>query len=288
MKEIIQNVILSNKLFIPVIIISLGFPFILLFIINIKRLLLHQSLKFIKFPFSNFSFYIFHLIMLVPVLGLSFIFNKIDLVYFVIFAIAGVIGEIIFSILWDTLFDKKFWEYKVKTIWNGYSSWLNFIPWGIGGLMYLNILRLYNFFFSISINKDEIIYILIILWSLAFLCMLIVFIFQSLDSNKKTLEFKEVSLKNYFKFSLPIIMPIIIGGIYYTSDIIFLAILFGLIAFIAEYLYGKFCTIFISKKLWTYTYYTFDKNHGTPLAIIPFTLGGFYFISIFLIIQMFI
>src|SRR4030042_3133906 len=66
------------------------------------------------------------------------------LVLFLIFGLAGVMGEALFSWWWNRLFEKRFWVYRVDSVWNGYTSPLNLIPWGMGGFLYLWIINAFS------------------------------------------------------------------------------------------------------------------------------------------------
>ena len=63
-------------------------------------------------------------------------------IFFIISGFAGMIGEIIFSMVWDLFSRRKFWIYLKHPIANQYSSWLDFIPWSLGGLLYLSFSRI--------------------------------------------------------------------------------------------------------------------------------------------------
>ena len=64
----------------------------------------------------------------------------------------------------------------------------------------------------------------------------------------------------------------------HVQNILIIFSSFAVIATIAEYLFGKACQSIISKKLWTYNYLSCDHGHFTPITILLFGLGGFYFL----------
>lgn len=66
-------------------------------------------------------------------------------IFFVISGLAGMAGEIIFSCAWHIVFKREFWVYLKEPILNRFSSWLNYIPWSLGGLLYLYFYHVFSF-----------------------------------------------------------------------------------------------------------------------------------------------
>ena len=197
------------------------------------------------------------------------------LLLLLIFSIAGVLGETLFSFLWHTFYERKFWSYRVDTLADGYTSLLNFIPWAVGGMFYLNIVGKLTSQYSQPGNFHPFLPFYLV-FAVAFLAGLAlqVLIFGLILKGRK---FKDVSFFNYFFFCFPGVLAIALVAVLYGKIMIALAVGFGLIASAAEYLFGKSVEFFLSKKFWTYNYWAFDNGHFTPLSIIPFALGGFYF-----------
>ncbi|KKQ36219.1 MAG: hypothetical protein US52_C0005G0009 [candidate division WS6 bacterium GW2011_GWA2_37_6] len=239
--------------------------------------------QFRHFEFSKRNYYIMMSPFIIGLLAYAIAIGSIKpILVFIIFALAGVFGETFFSVIWDSLFDKRFWIYRVDTLYKSYSSLLNFIPWGVGGFLYLSIVDLIKIDYDKSLPIPFYFFMLVL-----FTCFqIIIFIVAYFSKRRRKInfEFRELNIKTYIFFILPIISSIIIVSIIYSIFFIVLFVVFGLVAFISEYLFGKMCTFFISKKLWYYTYYTIDNKHTTPLNIVPFGIAGFYFWSAYLII----
>ena len=81
------------------------------------------------------------------------------------------------------------------------------------------------------------------------------------------------------------LLAIAVCTLAYGNIFILIAVAFGLIGGLAEYLFGKATELFISKKLWAYNHMAMNKGHFTPLSLIFFSLAGFYFWGIGLIIE---
>lgn len=226
--------------------------------------------KVTHFGFTNKNYYI----MLLPaVAGIVFEAYQqnsyLPLLLFIVFAFTGVVGETMMSFWWQIFFTQRFWTYNVKTVYHRYTSWLNFIPWGLGGyLYYLTAERLT----SKTYPGIE----FLALTAIAILFLLQVYLFN-LFRFTQHYKFREVNLPSFLVFYSPIFIFIFILTSIYGTDILKLAAGFALVGTVAEYLFGKACQLFVSKKLWDYNYWAVDGNHFTPLSIPMFCFGGFYF-----------
>ncbi|OGE85903.1 MAG: hypothetical protein A3J48_01020 [Candidatus Doudnabacteria bacterium RIFCSPHIGHO2_02_FULL_46_11] len=235
-------------------------------------------LRFKKFHFSKRNYYLMMLAFLVATLIDAYSANSWKhLVFFAVFCFTGVIGETMISIWWHLFFGRKFWTYIVDTVYHKYTSLLNFIPWGMGGLLYLTILSktIPDPYGPAYQNLEN-----IFLFALVFVVLLQVLIFRMLLHRNSGNKFREITFESTFFFYLPILGLIIFLALIYGNEIYLLAIVFGLFAAAIEYLFGQATQFFITKKLWVYNYLAADQGHFTPLTIPLFALGGFYFWSI--------
>ncbi len=256
--------------------------------------IVHKKIKFSNFRFSYRNYYI----MMTPFLIPAFLFsvfekNFIYLYLFLFFSFLGVGGEILFSVLWKQYFKKPFWRYNFSNIANGFSSFLNFIPWGFGGFLFLFIERFYSFYIGYTIDFN--ISTKALLFSFMQITLLL-FVFSSffkiVGKNLVLHFFKRgrVKRKNvriglkYVYFVMPFFLAGFLLPMKYL-DYLKLFILFGVITFLAEYLFGKMSKLIIGKKLWKYDYLTIDNKHTSLLNIFPFGFAGYYFFLIFLIIN---
>lgn len=243
--------------------------------------------KLKRFGFSERNYYIFTSSLLLTVLLTAVTENYLEqLLFFIIFGVAGIIGETAFSIWWKSFYQNRFFTYSVDTLMNKETSVLNFIPWGIGGLLYIEILRfvLPDSFFSIE--KLNVFYFLAAAFLVCIALEYGVFYLMFKRSHPEYPLLQKVTLSNFLFFCLPAFIPLVALIIIYGKDIIVLTTLFALIASFTEYMLGKASEVFISKKLWTYNYLAFDKGHFTPLSLPFFALGGYYFWLVGLIITL--
>jgi len=228
--------------------------------------------KFSGFSFSKTHYYLFAFVFLVPTLiSTALGVSLAPVFHFALLGVIGVIGETAASIWWHTYFGQRFWIYRVQTVYHKYTSWLNFIPWAVGGMLYASVADQISHLYT----KPYLFPLFFVTIGLCLLVQYSVFVFLY---RKHT--FHRVTFLNALFFFAPVIVLLLTLGYVFGSDMYVLAILFGTIATGAEYLYGKATEFFISKKMWTYTYLSVDRGHFTPLSIPLFILGGFYFIAI--------
>lgn len=270
-----------------VLFLGIALTWTILLIIGIYSLQLFSKkpLRLHGFPYSTAKYYLLLSPLWIAFVVTSILFpDPVRIIYFIVSAFVGMAGETLFSWYWDTLYEKRFWIYQVKTVFHSYTSWLNLIPWAFGGFLYLGLAHVANY----SPTLKE----LIVFWCVFIAFAIIVFLSRVLvhrNDWSTTIEFKSMSWINYFFAMSPMIGAIVVTGLVYQGSRIYAAaFLFGIIAFIAEYLFGKTCESHVSKRLWIYTYGARDRGHITPLSIIPFSFGGFFFITLFVVIKMFI
>lgn len=247
-------------------------------VVIVIHYLRHGHLKTHHFFFSARNYY---LMMLCFVLGQVIISlstqSAMPLVIFLVFGVFGVIGETIFSFWWHLFFGQRFWVYEEEALLHGYTSFLNFIPWGVGGLMYLTLSR-----FVIDVEKTTAIFSQTHLFfdiGIIFLLSACIqlSVFHYLGRNHHDFKYHRVTAVNFLLFCLPVIFITCYFFFIFGPVFIGLLFLFGIIPTAAEYLFGKGTQFFISKKMWIYSYNAYDHGHFTPLAIPAFILGGYYF-----------
>lgn len=202
---------------------------------------------------------------------------------FIIFGLAGMFGEILFSEWWRSFYEQPFYRYAEDKIVYGYSSTLNFIPWAFGGLLVLGILHAVDNYWPVlnfSFAGSEL-YTFFVSWffagfALQFMARAVLQYF-----HPYSFKFKKISALNYLLFCLPFILAVMASGIVFGYHIIFIALIFGIVIAMLEYLFGKVLQFMLGRRLWVYLLLSFDDGHFTPLAIIPFSMVGFYFWMIY-------
>lgn len=242
----------------------------------------HKKWKLVRFPFSVLNYYLFFLPWILAVVIASI--QTRDLRFFLTFlafCLAGVIGETLSSLWWKIFFSKRFFVYNTESAFHGYTSWLNFVAWGAGGLLYLVLARAIS---GSSINAES-------FPALMFRGAGIFIAAIALTGGITLLLKGRTRWPLYLRYLLMCFPAFVLFGycaVVDSSRYLIVAAAFGFLVCIAEYLFGKATQLFISKKLWTYNYFTFDSGHITPLSVVPFALFGFYFLFVYaLVVQFF-
>lgn len=238
------------------------------------------NLRFRSFKFSIRNYYILFLPIVISVVFWMFVVNSPRLLTaIIVFAITGVILEILIGTWWHVFFGQRLWIYRIETIDHAYSSLLNFIPWALGGFIFFSVIK----YFYPMLERNSVLfstgtfYAIFALMFLLGLFLQLAFFYLIFRRNNKGYKFHEVTWQNYLFFCIPIIFPVFVLTLLYGLVVILLTIVLGVAAALLEYLFGKVTEFFISKKLWVYTYAAVDSGHFTPLSMPLFTLGGFYF-----------
>lgn len=259
-----------------------GLLSLLLFIValithSIKR-------KKLVFPRSKFTLGNYYLLVLpipLSVLIYSFLSNSwLPIIFFAIFCVAGILGEVLFSLWWSFFYKKSFWTYTTKTFFKKYTSSLNFLAWGLGGFTYLLIL---SYFPKINFSKLSFLFLFLFLVVAFIQILLFLLLFRRRLFKHK---FQKVNFYNWLFFSLPIIIPLFLIVYWFGLTFLWLFLLMALAGMIIEYVFGKICHFFLSRRLWTYNHLSVDKDHFTILSFLPFALGGIYFWCVFLIVYL--
>lgn len=262
---------------------ALGISFVVWLIVVLTHRIRSGNWRFTQFKFSENNYHLMLMGFPLGVLLTSFLSHSPSpIALFVFFALIGVAGELLFSMWWHAFYGQRFWVYSVDTLYHSYTSMLNFIPWGVGGIWALQIGQE-------AIGKEEFKRIfsdpnmygtlaLVYFGSLALQLGLFYFIKKFHNGHYR---FHEVTFNNYLFFVFPILAVIAFFIFTYSLSFLILALTYAVFLSLAEYLFGKATSLFVSRRLWTYTYMPWDNGHFTPLSLIPFTVGGFYFLIVY-------
>jgi hypothetical protein len=244
----------------------------------------YGGFKFFGFKFSRKFYYLG--LMIFPLAAALDAFSFSDLnrfLDFVIFMFAGVVGEVIFSYWWRLFFSKNIWDYSFDTLFGNFTSLLNFIPWGVGGKLFIVLWAGYTKIFHIRLDLSQYLVFWLIFLSLWLVQVILELVLKLRAQSLVQLKDQRIN-KVYFYFILPVSVTLVLISFAYGLAFLLQALIFGISAFAAEYLFGKFMQLLLSKQLWHYNYRTVDGTRASLFSIVPFSLGGIYFLSIWLIL----
>lgn len=242
-----------------------------------------HSVKLFHFTFSEKNYYIMMSGIPLAILFLSIYRQSAQpIAQFLFFAVAGVFGETLFSLWWHSFFGQRFWVYTTETVYHSYTSVLNFIPWGITGILSMEIAQIIlgkSLLTTVFANTTTYMMLAVIFLGCLLLQVVIFLLIREFRHNE--FKFHDVTLANYLFFISPILAVLLYFGFAFSYNFFLLSLVFGSFFPFAEYFFGKGTQLFISKKLWTYTYITFDNGHFSPLSIVPFIVTGFWFLIVY-------
>jgi hypothetical protein len=251
------------------------------------------QIKWAKYPFTVARYYLLTIFLAAyPVYIAINRQNGWVLWLFVIFGLSGMLAETLMSMWWHIFFEKRFYYYTEEPLGHKYTSGLNFILWGGGGLLYINIIKILAA--PAAPQAAQTIPLNLPFYYLFFSSMLLLISLQMLVwvsyvfHKRHNHKIQKVTFWNYLFFSFPFLFPVIICAFVYGPIFFTIALWFGVGAAFTEYLFGKIFQKLLTEKLWIYNHWAVDDGHFTPLAVPAFCFLGFYFWAIALIAQSFI
>lgn len=235
----------------------------------------HHRFKFNHFEFSIFRHYIAVSPLFWGAVSYSFLNQSPRFVFgFLLLGLWGMIGEVVAVVYWRFFFKQPIYIYTEGALLNGYTSVINVIPWSAGFIVFSTV----NNFLGPKITPQEQFMQLLTMWPVFVVSLILVYVLTALIKKTWKLHEENFSFKDYLIFSLPILTSIGFLSVYYNKQYVVLAAGFGLTAFVIEYLYGKFARWILGRQLWYYPVGSIDDQHTSFLNILPFALGGFWFL----------
>lgn len=233
--------------------------------------------RFRQLSYESKYYAIMALLLCVPLLhiiqGRNAGFNVLVLV---LFALIGPVGEVAGSWLWKLYFKNRYYYYTVDTLYRGFTSTLNFLPWALGGWLYVKI------FFLVFQSNNEITTVgfpgVLTVAAVSFVG------FACLVSLKKLFpQFFDYgfSLVKFFLIVSPFLVGVLLAAGIFGYQVVWLAFYFGIVGASAEYIFGKILHSFIGKKPWVYQYMSYDEGHYSLLNPLVYSIYGFLFLLVY-------
>lgn len=204
--------------------------------------------------------------------------------YFIFGGVWGMIGEILFSALWDIFFDKKLYEYQEDVIAAKYTSLLNFFPWAMVAMLYLILAGFVNYM-SLSpliggTNKMPFYILFFLSVAISFFVVILIFSIYSLITFKRSRLNLPFSIPRYFLFISPFLVGFLVLILFRSVAFLYLFFLFMFLGVAGEYTFGRVCRRIFGHRLWTYNVLKIGKGQTSFAALIPWAFGGIYFLTL--------
>ncbi len=196
------------------------------------------------------------------------------LLFFVVAGVAGILGELLVSVLWRWFFQEPIWTYSYRSVLGGYTSTLNFLPWAVGAFLFHASGR----WLGGPPPSGATLFRAMFVSSMAFVVgLLVAWPVRAVNAGRA----RSFSKPSFGLFCLPIALTAIAVGVVCSPRYALLMIAFGPIGFATEYTYGRSMSLLFERGLWTYNHWKIDSGHTSFVTLPLWALGGlyFYFIS---------
>ncbi len=239
-------------------------------VVNAFRLVRGRGVKWHGFRYTRNRHYLAVVVLLLPC-----IVTRPPLIFWMTFVVSGILGilaESLFGLYWQQLFGEKIWIYLKAPIFSGHSSWLNVIPWGIGGAFYHSLTQKVLY----AVTADD----LLLFWTLSLVLFLGVSVWRTV---KETIPptVRSLTVRNYLIAFFPCIGSLVITSLVSGHyQILVAASFYAVGGWVMEYFLGKIMAFFLTDQLWVYIPDPMDNGHLTAWTLLPFMFGGFWFVSL--------
>jgi hypothetical protein len=192
------------------------------------------------------------------------------LVLFVAAGVAGVLGELLVSVLWRGFFRQPIWTYSHRSVLRGYTSTINILPWTVGAFCFHVVGRLVTGGSAAAAPT----LLPVLVSSAAFVIGCAVAWPSRLATSARDGRFTRPA---FAVFCFPIActavaLPLVCGPRY-----LLLMLAFAPVGFITEWVYGRCMGLFFDPALWTYHHWRIDEGHTSFVTFPLWSLGGLYF-----------
>ena len=190
------------------------------------------------------------------------------LLLFVVAGVAGIVGELLVSVLWRSFFREPIWTYSYRSVLSGYTSTLNFLPWAVGALLFHETSRLLG-----GVGSGAPFVPMAISAVALGIGLLASFALRGYTKARA----REFSKPAFFVFCLPIVTTAVALSVFASSKYALLMAAFAVVGFLTEYGYGRSMSTFFERGLWTYNHWQIDEGHTSFVTFPLWALGGLYF-----------
>ncbi|MEZ4370154.1 MAG: hypothetical protein R3B07_04985 [Polyangiaceae bacterium] len=207
-------------------------------------------------------------------LGLIAAYDRRYLWLFLWTGMLGVVGELIVSVAWRMFFHVPIWTYSYRSLLRGYTSELNFFPWAVGAFLFHATATMFGAEApraapQLQLTEPLTLSLIggalgLLLWPLAFL---------------RKADRRRFAVWRFALFCGPILGVLVVLGSQHPVYVK-LMLLFSLVGFATEYLYGRIMSLFFERGLWEYNHLKIDGGHSSFVTFPLWALGGLYFFYI--------
>lgn len=191
------------------------------------------------------------------------------LLLFFVGGIAGIVGEVLVSLLWRAWFHEPIWTYSYRSVLSGYTSTINFLPWAVGALLFVETGRLVQGtpllgapLRDMAVSAAAVSAGVALAWPARR--------FAACRDGR-------FSGPGLALFCLPVAMTALALGVFCSARYPLLMLAFSVVGFVSEYAYGRSMSLVFDRGLWTYNHWRIDDGHTSFVTLPLWALGGLYF-----------
>lgn len=188
---------------------------------------------------------------------------------FVLAGFAGIAGEVLVSLLWRCYFHEPIWTYSYRSVLSGYTSTINFLPWSVGALLFVETGRLVQATPTLGFSLRA---LSVAIVGLA-LGLGLAWPARRLTASREG-RFSGAGLAI---FCLPVVSTAAALGLWCGARYPLLMLAFAVVGFVTEYAYGRSMSFVFERGLWTYNHFRIDEGHTSFVTLPLWAVGGLYF-----------
>lgn len=189
--------------------------------------------------------------------------------FFFLAGAAGIVGEVLVSILWRNYFAEPIWVYSYGAKVRGDTSSLNFLPWAVGALLF----HLTSKVLGAEVGFAQVQRPMLVAAASVTVGVLAGFPLRRLTAAR----LQQFSGGAFAVFCLPIATTAIALGVLCGPWWPAAMGTFAVVGFYTEYSYGRGMSMFFARGLWTYQRWPIDQGHSSFVTFPLWALGGLYF-----------
>ncbi len=191
------------------------------------------------------------------------------LVLFFVAGVAGIVGEVLVALLWRRYFHEPIWTYSYRSVLSGHTSTINFLPWAVGGLLFVETARLVQGTTSLGLSLRAV----AVSAAAVGAGLALAWPARRFTASRQG----RFSAAGFSLFCLPVATTALALGLLCGARYPLMMLAFSLVGFVTEYTYGRSMSVLFERGLWTYNHWRIDEGHTSFVTLPLWALGGLYF-----------
>lgn len=208
------------------------------------------------------------------VVALALLLDARFLLFALLAAVAGILGEILIGLAWSRFFAPPIWTYSYRALLHGRTAAINVLPWIIGALLFLSTGRLLGVDpRSVAGTASSPLWVgAAALAAGTAASWLVLALLWRHDGRAR-----RFTVARFAIFCSPIAVTALALAVFCDPRYPLLMVAFSVVGTATEYAYGRSMSLFFERPLWTYHHLQIDGGHSSMVTLPLWALGGLYF-----------